>query len=112
MRVEKYEVRPSETYGVGMFAVLDINGCDFIGFFNGPVCVRYNLSMEESLSNPNWFGFKTNHWIDPKPPFRFINHSCEPNSGIKGTKKVHAIKDIFKGEEITFDYSISEIDTN
>ena len=38
----------------------------------------------------------------------FINHSCNPNSGVKLTKKdffLIAIKDIKKGEEITWDYS-------
>ncbi len=36
---------------------------------------------------------------------RKINHSCEPNAGINGKQKLIAIRDIKKGEEITFDYS-------
>jgi SET domain-containing protein len=38
----------------------------------------------------------------------FVNHSCNPNSGIKVTNKkvvLIAIKNIPKGQEITFDYS-------
>ena len=38
----------------------------------------------------------------------FINHSCDPNTGIheeNGAFVLHAIKDIRAGEEITWDYS-------
>lgn len=34
----------------------------------------------------------------------YVNHSCEPNSGIKGQVSLVAMRDIKKGEEITFDY--------
>ena len=35
----------------------------------------------------------------------FINHSCNPNSGLKGQICLVAIRDISSGEEITFDYA-------
>jgi uncharacterized protein len=38
----------------------------------------------------------------------FINHSCDPNVGFKGKLKLIAMRDIFPGEEITFDYAMSE----
>jgi len=38
-------------------------------------------------------------------PYIFLNHSCSPNAGIKGETTLFAIRDIKKGEEITFDYS-------
>jgi len=34
----------------------------------------------------------------------YVNHSCEPNAGIKGQISLVAMRDIKKGEEITFDY--------
>src|SRR5579872_3758479 len=37
-----------------------------------------------------------------------INHSCNPNCGIKGALKIVAMRNIKKGEEITFDYAMSE----
>lgn len=43
-------------------------------------------------------------YYDPDVPGRFINHSCEPNAILSGTMLL-AIRDIFNGEEITFDYS-------
>jgi SET domain-containing protein len=43
-------------------------------------------------------------------PERYINHSCAPNSYVKtvnGIRKVFAMRDIQKGEEIVGDYSIN-----
>lgn len=38
----------------------------------------------------------------------FLNHSCEPNCGIRGSLQIVAMRDIEAGEEITFDYVVSE----
>jgi len=34
----------------------------------------------------------------------FVNHSCDPNTGIKGQISLVSIRDLHAGEEITFDY--------
>jgi SET domain-containing protein len=42
--------------------------------------------------------------------FRFINHSCEPNTFMRRTKdraEFYALRDIAKGEELTVDYGES-----
>ena len=42
--------------------------------------------------------------------FRFINHSCEPNTFMRRTKdraEFYALRDIAKGEELTVDYEDS-----
>ena len=36
----------------------------------------------------------------------WINHSCEPNAGIRGQIFLVAMRDIEEGEEITFDYAM------
>ncbi len=38
----------------------------------------------------------------------FINHSCNPNCGIKNKFKIIAMRDIDKKEEITIDYAMCE----
>lgn len=51
-------------------------------------------------------------------PRNFVNHSCDPNAGIRiedlsdGTKNslLLAIKEIKKGEEITIDYSTTQFE--
>ena len=41
--------------------------------------------------------------LDPTP--RYFNHSCDPNTGIKEGNMLVALREIKKGEEITYDYS-------
>jgi hypothetical protein len=37
-----------------------------------------------------------------------INHSCEPNCGIAGTSSVQALQDIEIGNELSFDYAMTD----
>ncbi|NEO62383.1 MAG: SET domain-containing protein [Moorea sp. SIO4G2] len=45
-------------------------------------------------------------------PFELVNHSCDPNCGIKLNEfngySLVAMKEIIQGEEVTFDYCMSE----
>lgn len=38
----------------------------------------------------------------------FINHSCAPNAGLNGQIVVVAMRDIHPGEEVCFDYAMSD----
>jgi len=41
---------------------------------------------------------------------RFINHSCDPNCepyGFDGNMYIYAMRDIVRGEELTFDYKLT-----
>jgi len=38
----------------------------------------------------------------------WVNHSCDPNSGLQGQVVLVALRDIRPGEEITFDYAMSD----
>ncbi len=38
----------------------------------------------------------------------FFNHSCNPNAGIKGQIMIVAMKDIRRGDEITYDYAMTD----
>lgn len=50
--------------------------------------------------------------LEPRYPVRLINHSCEPNAGVRtneaGLPDFHALRDIAPGEQITFDYAMTE----
>ena len=39
----------------------------------------------------------------------YMNHSCEPNAWHKGDDMLVAMKDIYPGDEITYDYVSSEV---
>lgn len=53
-----------------------------------------------------------NSHLETDPPLRFVNHACEPNAGIRtndlGLPDLIAFQDIRAGEEITFDYAMTE----
>ena len=48
-------------------------------------------------------------WVLPNDAVRFITHSCEPNMGFSAPGIFVAMRHINKGEELTFDYAICEI---
>lgn len=41
-------------------------------------------------------------------PADFINHSCDPNCGVQGQIILVAMRDIQLGEEVTFDYAMTD----
>lgn len=42
-------------------------------------------------------------------PADYVNHSCDPNAGLNGQIALVAMRDIAPGEEITFDYAMSDV---
>ena len=50
--------------------------------------------------------------LEVEPPARYLNHSCDPNLGVgrcdKGGIDFVALRDINKGEEVAFDYAMTE----
>lgn len=44
-------------------------------------------------------------YILPEPPGIFVNHSCNPNAGIRDNRRLVALSEIVPGQEIRFDYS-------
>jgi len=46
--------------------------------------------------------------LEVDPPGRFVNHSCDPNCGVREGLTLVALRDIAAGEEVTFDYAMTE----
>ena len=63
-----------------------------------------------SYVGDRWLQIEKCQWIAPirNNLGLYINHSCNPNSGIKNSVKIVAMKNIRRGEEVIFDYSTSE----
>lgn len=102
--------KESSIHGHGMFSTKDIKKGKTVFIFKGKIINWLVRDQKSSLTGPNWVGIGKSKWIDPIILGERINHSCNPNCGIKGKIKVVALRDIKKGEEITIDYSITEID--
>ena len=108
--MSKITVGKSRIHGNGIFATRNIKKGETAFIIKGKI-VRWIVSDQRtSLYGPDWIGIGKEVWIDPKGPAKLLNHSCEPSCGMKGKVKVVALRDMKKGEEITVDYSITEID--
>ena len=100
----------SRIEGKGVFAGEDIKKGDVIQYIKGKTRFLTIKNKKDSLSYPNWIGVGKSQWINPEYPNQYLNHSCNPNSGIKGKVTMIATRDIKEGEEIAIDYSIIEGD--
>jgi uncharacterized protein len=107
--VRKIYFGKSGIHGNGIFARKNIGKCETVFIAKGKM-QKLNLDTKDlAMSNPDMIGVEKNVWLDPSLLWgAFINHSCKPNTGIKGKVTFVALKNIKKDEEITFDYSISE----
>ena len=103
-------IRASKVHGMGVAAGEDIKKGEVIQHIKGEAKFLAIKDKEGSLAYPNWIGVGKDRWIDPDYPNQYLNHSCDPNSGVKGRVTMYAIKDIAEGEEITIDYSTIEGD--
>ncbi len=104
----KVGIKQTHKIGRGLFALQDIKKDEFIFYFKGKV-IKDRDSARKLKCN---LQVGPNLWIDPaKGSFgRYINHSCNPNAGVKGKIKIIAVRDIKLGDEVTLDYSITDDD--
>ncbi len=104
----KLELRKS-IKGQGVFTLQDIKKGFKILEFKGKIFKRQELPFPYDKVKDHYVQITKNLYLGPSGDLDdFINHSCNPNSGIKiGGKKVFliSIKNIKKGQEITWDYS-------
>lgn len=113
----RLETRRSEVHGTGVFALAEFAAGEQIIEYVGEV-----ISMQEAIrrhphdpKDPNhtfYFHLDDAHVIDGLyggNASRWINHSCRPNcepQENKGRIFIHALRPIWKGEELTFDYDL------
>ncbi len=66
----------------------------------------------EQLSDFKKYGFQcgNDRYSLPRGRSREMNHSCDPNTWWSGCAMIIARRDIYAGEEITYDYASCDID--
>lgn len=97
-------------FGRGLFATRTISQGEIILIISGPMITQADVDQRSNKEAANALQINEELYIDFQEPGVLINHSCNPNTGIKEDKYVLAIKDISIDEEITWDYSTS-VDT-
>jgi SET domain-containing protein len=107
----KAETRVSEISGKGTYAVSNIAKNEMIAIFGGKVMDNDTWQKFEDKLGVLALPLDENFVIGPYTDEEsgdgdYINHSCNPNSGIRGQVCLVALRDIKVGEEITFDYAM------
>lgn len=104
------KVRETKNKGKGIFATSLIKRGE--GIFDWEEeGIFYNVEKASDLpGNIKDYAiqYDVNKWVDTKGLGRILNHSCEPNAGIKGLYKLIAVRDISPNEEIVWDYDTTE----
>lgn len=110
---EPIYVAKSKKRGKGLFAKRRIKKGELIFKFKGEKISSKNLYRvsqggRDIVVDP--LQIASNFYLDLKKPYVYVNHSCDPNAGIKNSCDLVAIKSIPKSTEITFDYSSTWFD--
>lgn len=112
----KVEVRESTVAGKGVFAKEKIMKDELIFDFSGgkgdmisakEAQVLFDAGNDYMIQVDDDLYFAAMNDSDVET-CDYLNHSCDPNAGIRGSIAIIAMRDIEPDEEITFDYAMSE----
>jgi len=90
--------------GLGIFANRDLAPGDVILEIHGPI-IDFAETKRRGPRECMAIQIGYNRYIDTQAPGVFVNHSCNPNAGVRGDKYLVALRPIPKDAEIRFDYS-------
>ena len=116
-RSPKTEVCESKIHGRGLFARADIARDEMIAVKGGHIVDRKTL-REQITPGLGPVEIQIDHdlFITPvtdderKLSMLYLNHSCDPNLGIRGEITFVAMRDIRAGEELTHDWAMTDDD--
>lgn len=98
--------------GKGVFATEKIFQGEIIAVYDGKTYTAESASLlpntEPLYVQDHVMQFAKNKYRDSKGVARYINHSCNPNCGIRDLFKIVAMRNISPAEEITWDYDMTE----
>ncbi len=112
----KVEIRESKLGGKGLFAkdkigkdevVVDYTGGPgkFISTKEAGELYEKGNDYMIQVDNDRFFVATNDKELEEAD---FLNHSCDPNCGINVSLKIVTMRDIEPGEELTFDYAMTE----
>jgi hypothetical protein len=103
--------RPAEHKGMGSFAIEPIAAGETVAAFGGWVVDGATLATQAPDRVSRTMQIDDDLYLLPGEKSEhgdFINHSCDPNCGLLGATVVVAMRGIEVGEELTFDYAMSD----
>jgi hypothetical protein len=95
--------------GFGAFASRNINRGEIIHKLSGR---EISFSESVAMGKDQSFSLQVskNTYIFLDAPGKFINHSCEPNCGLKPDLSLVALRDIRRDEQFFYDYSTTMLE--
>lgn len=100
-------VVPHPAWGLGTVAVQRIPAGSVVAAFGGSVAVRDEIDQLSDERRARSMQVEDRLYLEaagePEDADR-VNHSCEPNCGMRGSNVLVAMRDIEVGEWLTFDY--------
>jgi len=95
--------------GKGVFAVKDIPEKTILMRVKGEVM---NFAATRLLGDREAYTIQVekDQYILTKPPFCYVNHSCDPNCALDEDLFLYTIKNIKAGEQMCWDYSTSMLE--
>lgn len=109
--LKRLYIDKSSINGLGLFTDEHISPLERIFLIRGK-SIHHYYSLEFSTEGPNWIGIGQEEWLMPDRdnPVQYLNHSCRPNCIISENYYVIALRHVDAFEELTMDYSTTEID--
>lgn len=106
---QKIDVNTSNIEKKGIFAKEKINKDELICVWGGKILNEQEVLNLPKEQIPYVLQIADNLWIGSNvvESADYLNHSCNPNAGLKGQIFLVSLRDIDIGEEITMDYAMA-----
>lgn len=104
----KFEIRGTNKYGNGVYALEKIKEGELIMLLDGEFINEKDCDerIEKGLlRNDDPLQIEDDKYLILDEKSIAFNHSCDPNAGLKDRSTLFALRDIEIDEEITYDYS-------
>jgi hypothetical protein len=96
-----------------VFATTPFGAGTTVAAFGGFVVDRRELENLGDTIRTHALQIDDDLFLASMPPFEgadYVNHSCDPNCGIVGAVLLVTLRDVDAGEELCFDYAMSDSD--
>ncbi len=107
----KLQPRPYDDKGHGLIVAYPVVKGELLVVWGGDVMTREQLEQLPEHKRQHSIQVEENlYQVSPRDPEPgdYVNHSCNPNSGLSGQIALVAMRPIGVGEEICFDYAMSD----
>lgn len=108
----KLEARPYPLKGgYGVYAVIPVQAGELLAVWGGRVVTKEQLEALSETAQHHAIQIEEGLYlapVGPAEPADYFNHCCDPNAGLRGSASLVAMRDIEPGEEVCFDYAMSD----